>query len=186
MHGKFSKKNIHDKTRHEKLRGPDWYVSALILDRTIDAITRRLVINRKYHVPYLAGYSEDGSTIYIDRDLPQSFRTRSGDIVHTDRYLILHEAVEKSLLLKFSLRYQHAHQVALRTEEAAVRGDGVPWWEYDGFMQAFIKEADQEKPLHLPPDLDLKPYIDEHDKELVAQMRLWRNRRKGKAKQVSK
>jgi hypothetical protein len=27
-----------------------------------------------------------------------------------------------------------------------------------------------------PPDLDLKPYVDEHDDELLAQMRSWQRR----------
>ena len=29
-------------------------------------------------------------------------------------------------------------------------------------MQASIKEMEEQRPLHLPPDLDLKPYVDEH------------------------
>ena len=40
-------------------------------------------------------------------------------------------------------------------------------------MQAFIKEMEEQRPLHLPPDLDLKPYVDEHDKELLALMQKW-------------
>jgi len=173
MHGKFSRKNIHDKTLHRKLRGPDWYISSLMIDRTIDAIMKRLIINRDYHVPYLAGYSTDGATIYIDCDLPPTFVAKSGATVHVDRYLIMHEAVEKSLLKMFDLRYQHAHQCALRTEKALVNADGITWREYDRFMQEFIKEVGEETPLNLPPDLDLKPYVDEHDDELLAKMRQW-------------
>ena len=67
------KKHVHIKTKHRKLRGPDWYISEMMLDRTIDAIYRRLPVNRNYHVPYVAGYSTDGTQIYIDRDLPPSF-----------------------------------------------------------------------------------------------------------------
>jgi hypothetical protein len=165
------KKHVHIKTKHRKLRGPDWHISELMLDRTIDAIYRRLPVNRKYHVPYLAGYSTDCSQIYIDKDLPPSFVNSDGETVEIDRYLLLHEAVEKSLIDTLGLRYQHAHQVALRAEQAAVRADGVSWHEYDGFMMKFVKEMGDEKVSHIPPDLDLKPYIDEHDTEILEQMR---------------
>jgi hypothetical protein len=165
------KKHVHNKTKHRKLRGPDWHISELMLDRTIDAILRRLPVNRKYHVPYLAGYSTDCTQIYIDKDLPPSFINAAGDTIQIDKYLLLHEAVEKSLIDTLNLRYQHAHQVALRAEQAAVRADGISWKEYDGFMMKFVKEMGDEKVTHIPPDLDLKPYIDEHDTEVLEQMR---------------
>lgn len=161
------------RTRHAKLHGPDWYVSALILERTLDAIAKRLVINRDYHVPYLAGYSTDGKVVYIDRDLPRWLPVRGGKRMDVDRYLLMHEGVEKALIDAYDLKYQHAHQIALRTEEALVRADGFTWREYDQAMQQYIKEVEEAKPLHLPPDLDLKPYVDEHDSELLKQMRRW-------------
>jgi hypothetical protein len=165
------KKHAHNRTKHRKLRGPDWHISAIMLDRSIDAIFRRLPVNRKYHVPYLAGYSTDCSQIYIDKDLPPSFVAKNGEVIEIDRYLLLHEAVEKSLIDTLNLRYQHAHQIALRAEQAAVRADGVSWAEYDGFMMKFVKEMGEGKVTHIPPDLDLKPYIDEHDDDVLAQMR---------------
>ena len=164
-------KHSHSATKHCKLRGPDWCISDLMLDRTIDAIARRVSVSREYHVPYLAGYSTDGKVIYIDQDLPKSFVNRAGDTVKVDRYLMLHESVEKSLIDQLQMHYQHAHQVALRTEKAAVAADGVSWLEYDRFMQKWIKEAEESHSLKLPPDLDLRPYIDEHDAELLEQMR---------------
>jgi len=37
----------------------------------IKAIGRRVrVVNQNYDIPYIAGYSKDGRTIFIDRDLP--------------------------------------------------------------------------------------------------------------------
>ncbi len=166
------KKHAHNHTKHRKLRGPDWHIAAIMLDRSIDAIYRRLPVNREYHVPYLAGYSTDCTQIYIDKDLPRTFLDSKGEIIEIDRYLLLHEAVEKSLIDTLNLRYQHAHQIALRAEQAAVRADGVSWAEYDRFMMKFVKEMGGEKITHIPPDLDLKPYIDEHDDEVLAKMRL--------------
>jgi hypothetical protein len=76
-------------------------------------------LDRKHDIPYLAGYSKDGKTIYIDRHMPSSFRYDGRDI-NTDRYLILHEEVEKTLIDRLNLHYLHAHQIATRAEQAAV------------------------------------------------------------------
>lgn len=46
----------------------------VLLD-VVQAIRRRVrIVNRKYDVPYIAGYSVDGHTVFIDRHLPKSFR----------------------------------------------------------------------------------------------------------------
>jgi hypothetical protein len=78
--------------------------------------------------------------------------------------------VEKTLLAELGLHYQHAHQIALRAEEAAVRGARISWRDYDRFMQRYIKEAGDECLSCLPPDLDIKPYRDEHDTKLLHAM----------------
>ncbi len=136
-------------------------------------ISHRITINRDYHVPYLADYNTDGKRIYIDRDLPRFLITKDGRRLDTDRYLLMHEAVEKALIDAFDLKYQHAHQIALRTEEALIKADGFSWREYDRLMQEYIKEAEEGSPLHLPPDLDLKPYVDEHDTAMLKLMKRW-------------
>jgi hypothetical protein len=111
----------HPNTPHRKLRMPEWFVSSLMMDRALDAVVRRAKrLDRKHDVPYLAGYSRDGKTIYIDRHMPSSFRY-AGKEINTDRYLILHEEVEKTLIDQLDLHYLHAHQIATRAEQAAVR-----------------------------------------------------------------
>jgi hypothetical protein len=161
----------HPVGAHERLRIPDTYVSSLMLDRALDAIARRVGnIDRNHDIPYLAGYSTDGKRIYIDRHLPPIFRYRGRDIA-VDRYLLLHEEVEKTLIDQLDLHYQHAHQIATRAEEAAVRADGVSWRAYDRFMQTYVKRMGDERLTKLPDDLDLKPYRDEHDYELMRRMR---------------
>ena len=156
---------------HERLRIPDTYVSSLMLDRALNAILRRVgQYDREHDIPYLAGYSLDGKTIYIDRHLPRTFAYK-GRAVEVDRYLILHEEVEKTLIDQLDLHYQHAHQIATRAEEAAVRADGISWRAYDRFMQQFVKEMGDERLTKLPADLDLKPYRDEHDYDLMRRMK---------------
>ncbi len=155
---------------HKKLRLPEWYVSSLMLDRAVDAILRRVKkLDRSHDIPYVAGYSKDGKTIYIDRHMPPSFRYKGREI-DSDRFLILHEEVEKTLIDQLNLHYLHAHQIATRAEEAAVRAAGVGWRAYDRFMQKYVKTIGDERLTKVPADLDEKPYRDEHDADLLARM----------------
>lgn len=154
---------------YRRLHGPDTDVSGFILEQMLGALLKRTKLDRKHDIPYLAGYSRDGKTIYIDCELPRYFVARRKRI-YTDRFLVLHESVEKAMIDQLGLKYQHAHQIALRTEEAAVRAYGVPWREYDRFMQRYIKEAADEKLTRLPVNLDIKPYRDERDFQLLHRM----------------
>jgi len=141
-----------------------------MLHQAVRDILRRVRLDRSHDIPYLAGYSRDGKTIYIDKDLPKTFAAPGGRRrVSVDRYLILHEAVEKALLDGLGLSYPHAHQIALRAEQAAVRADGVPWRPYDRFMKRYIKEAGDDL-RRLPKALDLKPYRDEHDTQALRRL----------------
>jgi hypothetical protein len=177
--------SCHPIAAHKKLRLPDWYVSSLMLDRALDAILKRIRLDRAHDIPYLAGYSGDGKIIYIDRHLPRTFKCR-GREVGVDRYLVLHEVVEKTLIDELHLHYQHAHQIATRAEEAAVRADGVGWREYDRFMQKWVKDAGDERLTRLPADLDQKPYRDEHDTDLLKRMEAALGKRaKGPSKVVA-
>ena len=64
----------HPTAPHKRLRLPEWYVSSLMMDRALDAVVRRVKkLDRAHDVPYLAGYSLDGKTIYIDRHMPRAF-----------------------------------------------------------------------------------------------------------------
>lgn len=154
----------------KKSSDDDTQISAAIIEQARRAVLRHVKVDRSYDVPYLAGYSEDGKTIYIDCDLPKTF-AKGKRRWAVDSFLILHESVEKALVDQLGLVYQHAHQFALRVEEAAVRDAGVPWRQYDAFMQQHIKLAAQRPDLHIPPDLDLEPYKDEDDAPLLRRMR---------------
>jgi len=96
--------------------------------------------------------------------MPRTMKLRGREI-GTDRFLILHEEVEKTLIDQLDLHYLHAHQIATRAEQAAVRAAG-----YDRFMQKYVKRIGDERLTKVPADLDLKPYRDEHDYDLVQRM----------------
>ncbi|MCX5662330.1 MAG: hypothetical protein NTW19_21835 [Planctomycetota bacterium] len=163
-------KPFHKSKHHHRVPANDTLMSGLMLEHAVAAILKRVKLDRGHDIPYLAGYSLDGKTIYIDRHIEPSFVCR-GRRYHTDKFLVLHEAVEKTLLMQLGLHYQHAHQIALRAEQAAVRAHGIPWRDYDRFMQKFIKEAGDEELTKLPKDLDIKPYRDEHDSDLLKRMK---------------
>lgn len=165
-----ARKNSSSSTRR-KIRASDVEVSGEMLDRALNSVLRRVRVDRRHDVPYLAGYSKDGKTIYIDRRLPEHFTYR-GRQVSTSRYLVLHESVEKVLIDQLNLHYQHAHQIATQAEEAAVRADKVSWKTYERFMQRYVEKAEQERLTRIPPDLDLTPYRDEHDEARLARLQL--------------
>jgi hypothetical protein len=93
-----------------------------------------------------------------------------GQEIETDRFLLLHEEVEKTLIDHLGLHYLHAHQIALRSEQAAVRAAGIEWRDYDRFMQKYVKKFGDERLTKVPTDLDTKPYRDEHDTDLLKRM----------------
>jgi hypothetical protein len=51
-----------------------------------------------------------------------------------------------------------------------VRAAGIRWRDYDRFMQKYVKRIGDERLTKVPADLDLKPYRDEHDYDLVQRM----------------
>jgi hypothetical protein len=79
------------------------------------------------------------------------------------RFLITHEVVEKALLDGLHLHYLHAHQIALRIEQAAVRAAGISWRDYNRFTKAHEKKIGDERVVRVPSDLDLTTYREEHD-----------------------
>jgi hypothetical protein len=160
----------HPSVPHTKLKLPEWYVSDLMLERALDAIIRRLKkLDRDHDIPYLAGYSRDGTIIYIDRHMPTMFKHK-GRTIETDRFLVLHEEVEKTMIDRLNLHYLHAHQIATRVERDAVVACGINWNDYDDFMQENVKYVGDKRLTKVPADLDLKPYRDEHDTELLERM----------------
>jgi hypothetical protein len=141
----------------------------VLLD-VVQAIRRRVrVVSRDYDVPYIAGYSVDGHTVFIHRHLPKSFRWLTKN-VRVDPFLVTHEIVEKALLDELRLHYLHAHQIAMRAERDAVKAAGVSWWVYQRFMKKYEKPIEKEKLLHVPPHLDLTPYRDEKDFALLRRL----------------
>lgn len=149
-----------------KVERDDTLLSNNMLIHATAAIMKHVRLDRTWDIPYLAGYSVDGKTVYIDRHLPRTYRSH-GRQIRVDPFLILHESVEKALVDKLHLHYQHAHQVALRAERASVAAAGLSWRPYNRFMLLHVKDAAHERLTRIPPQLHLKPYWNENDIQLI-------------------
>lgn len=148
----------------------DWHINDGILHDAVKAIHKSVKVDTKHDVPYVAGYDKDKHIVYIDDKQPL-IAEFDGKKVDIEKYLVLHEVIEKSLINYSNLKYQHAHQIALRMEREAVENDGLDWEEYNNFFEKWIKVIGKEKIDNPPATLDLTPYKDEHDEKLLKNLK---------------
>lgn len=124
-------------------------------------------VDKSYDIPYVAGYSEDGRTVFVDRHL----KTMMGK-TDVARFIISHELTEKALLDLFNLDYQQAHHIATYVEHEFVTKEGVDWRQYCKFLDPQMKHIGHEKVQKIPKTLDIEPYQDEKDFHLLKRMKL--------------
>ena len=123
-------------------------------------------VDKSHDVPYLAGYSKDGNTIYVDRHVP--LRMGKIDILP---YLLEHEHSEKTLMDMAGLSYEQAHAIATMLEHKLIEKDGETTpKEYEAYLRDYIKTAEHEKLTKLPQDLDFTPYKESKDYDLLKRM----------------
>jgi len=127
--------------------------------RVIKHVQQDVKINKEYNVPYLAGYSKNGKTIYVDKH----FNSIMKDGTDVMPYLLIHEKIEKALIDIFKLDYQQAHHIASHEELVAVKADGIDHNKYVKFYSGPIQKDEAERTGESPPDLDLTPYRCEKD-----------------------
>jgi hypothetical protein len=97
-------------------------VADVVLLDVVKAIRRCIRgVNHDYDIPYIAGYSVDGYTVFIDRHLPRTFRWLMGT-VRVEPFLLTHEIVEKALLDK--LRLHLSARASDRSPGGTGRGQG--------------------------------------------------------------
>lgn len=152
--------------------GPkDWYLTKGNTQNAIDALFSRAKVSRKFDVPDLAGYAENGKDFFIDKDCPE-FLEYAGRKIEVDKFLVLHEEVELALIKLLHLVYQDCHQVACLAEKEAVEMVcGMGCWEpYSEFMRKQIDMAWNKKNPQAPPNLFKKPYVDEKEHAKLKQM----------------
>jgi excinuclease ABC subunit B len=106
--------------RQDEARHRSEEIDIDVFEEALDAIRRRITkVDRSHDIPFIAGSSKDGKTIFIDRHLPPTF-THLLKKIRIEPFIVVHEKVEKALLDELGLHYLHAHQIALRMEREAV------------------------------------------------------------------
>jgi len=152
--------------------GPrDWLLTKFNTTGAVNALYSRAKVSRKYDVPDLAGYAENGQDFYIDKDCPKEL-DYMGKKIDVDKFLILHEEVELALIKMLHLIYQDCHQIACLAEKEGVEMEcGMSAWEpYSEFMRKQIDMAWNKKNPQVPPNLYKKPYVDEREHAKLKQM----------------
>ena len=120
--------------------------------------TGKVTVNRDYDVPYLAGSSLDGKTVYIDKRVPRTLVVK-GKSFDPAGALAAHEEAEHRAMMS-GKSYAAAHREdGLPAEKKVVDAAGVSWPTYQEQMHRLAeKVTEPEHPKNPPPDLYLKPY----------------------------
>ena len=123
--------------------------------RVIKRVATKVAVDHDYDVPYVAGYSKDGKTIYIDRHFPLKMGK-----VDIEPYILTHEMTEKALIDIYHLEYQDAHHLATHAEKMHAAKDDLDWKKYSAHCEKYFKPLENERLEKVPVDLDLTPYKD--------------------------
>ena len=129
--------------------------------KAVAAINQEVTIDRDYDVPYLGGTGAEPTTVYLDRHMPTEY----------DRFIVVHEVVERALMDTFGIAYPLAHQIATRAEQEAVEAADIAWDDYNRKTLSWVNDAYSEDLTSVPPDLDMRPYEAEGDQRLIERMR---------------
>jgi len=106
------------------------------------------ICNRSYEVPWVAGYSKDGKTFYIDKRIPTDYLGQDPAI-----FLLVHEITEKALRDRLNFDYEKAHEIATCAERCAVEQAGLEWVEYQQWIEEWVLKIENTAK-NIPPDLD--------------------------------
>jgi hypothetical protein len=124
-------------------------VRALIRDKAFRrALDRYTIDDNDHRIIYLAGSDNAGTTIFYDKDLPQTIRVarKSGGIKSVDPrpFLHWHEAVEGVLIRLHGFDYYKAHRWATAIERFEVERAGFVWSSYEKALRPFIHADEAE------------------------------------------
>lgn len=152
---------------------PEGLPDAADLAKSVDLMLKDWRIVTGVDVPYCMGYSEDGTTIYVDRDVPEFYIEPGQQPLAVWRGSgFVHESFEKTILEKYgNEHYQGAHTFATYWENAYVRSRGLDPDKYEAWWKPIIAKIGARKSYpRVPADLDLTPYHDSGDAKLIERM----------------
>jgi len=126
---------------------------------TIVKLAGAASVNRSHDVKWVGGRSENGQTVYIDKDIPHSMK--AGGSYDPARTLPWHEVPEWYLMHEKGLSYQEAHSLATHEfEKPRVEELGLDWRKYQEGWGGEIEHNEKKKHLSPPKDLDKSPYLE--------------------------
>ena len=162
--------------------------------KVIEELEKDFEIDTDHDLPYLAGYSRDGTVRYVDRHLcadghPVGTIEINGDMVDVLPFLVGdpeakdpikrggHEGIEKAAevfrnkKITYMPSYDFRHEVATGGEMREVVAAGIKRASYTKALAPFIKACEVERLEKVPHDLDMTPYLQAPvDKKLLDRM----------------
>lgn len=109
-----------------------------------DAYAKYVRESDKFHIPYLAGSNNEGTTVFYDSRTPDSDKKSIGE----------HEKVEGILIRLYGFDYDKAHRYASIAERRLVKD----WPAYERRLRGPISDAEHAPAKNLPPNLLAEPY----------------------------
>jgi hypothetical protein len=127
-----------------------------------------------FDCPDLAGYSTDGSRLYVDRHLAKAapsigskpYKTWLPVLVGIDHQnkRAGHEPAEKAAIDVWGYSYPAAHEdIATPNEHEYAKSLGIDWVAESKTLQRWVKRAEVERIEKPPLDLDCRPYYEDPD-----------------------
>jgi hypothetical protein len=133
-----------------------------------DMLDGEVKVDQDHDVPFCAGMSTDGKTMYVDH----SIDLKRGVIDRTKPTMV-HEVVEFLLITYFKMKYLEAHNLAIAAEQACVRAQGIPDHTYNKLWDEDIRRVGSRgKYTNIPKDLQTQQYQQEGTKEEKSDMGL--------------
>lgn len=133
------------------------YVDPKQVDSAEDDLLKHCNVDCKHSVPFCAGMSKDGNTLYVDSECYDEVVKRG-----MLKPLIVHEMVEHCLMCYCGLPYEEAHAIATAAEENCVKSCGHNLNEYNAVWDKIIRKVGSRgKYKNIPEDLDTEPYEQE-------------------------
>ena len=119
-----------------------------------DLLKQQITVDTTHEVPFCAGMSKDGKTMYVDRKV----NLKRGGMDRT-KPLLVHEVTEWLYVTYFGMKYLEAHNLALAAEEACVRAQRLDPATYNRLWDEDIRKVGSRgKYKDIPSDLQTEQY----------------------------
>lgn len=144
------------------------------LDKAIAEQLKHWRIVTGVTLAYCAGYDVEGKTVFIDEMVPEFWESNGRKIPIWRGALFTHETTEKDYMLRYGEdQYDAAHSRATYLEEAYVRANGgnVAAYEEEFWAPIIEKCAKRKVFERVPKTLDLAPYHDSSEDDLIKKFR---------------